>query len=80
MWTPTSHPVGQGLRSVEIPLHPARTGLSGKGDEIRARSELNPLGAVRKCQQVDALAFLLHDGDSDGHGSRIAFNEVPPSS
>lgn len=38
---------------------------------IRARSELNPLRVVRMCQQVDALAFLAHDGDSDGHGSRI---------
>jgi hypothetical protein len=30
------------------------------------------------CQQVDALAFLAHDGDSDGHGERIAFNKLLP--
>lgn len=39
---------------------------------MRARGELNPLGAVRMCQQVDPFAFLTHHSDPDGHGSRIA--------
>jgi hypothetical protein len=32
---------------------------------------LNPLCTVSMYQQVDAFAVLTHDGDLDGHGSRI---------
>jgi hypothetical protein len=33
--------------------------------------ELNTLCVVGMHQQVDALAFLAHDADADGHGSSI---------
>ena len=39
---------------------------------MRARGELNPLRAVRMCQQVDAFACFTHDTEADGHGARIA--------
>jgi hypothetical protein len=40
---------------------------------------LNPLRAARMCEEVDAFAFLAHDRDSDGHGSRIALMNLPSS-
>jgi len=65
------------VRSVEIPLRFADTGQAVRRARIGARLELNPLGAVRVCQKVNAFAFLAHDGDSNGHQSRIALMNSP---
>lgn len=42
------------------------------GENQTAGGESNPLGPVWMCEEVDAFALLTHDGNLDGHGSRIA--------